>query len=254
MAAKGCDVRWYDPAFGLYDSGVDAQLVMVCVPTPMGREGLVTKAVYQVADWFTNAGVTCPIAIRSTVPVGTCDTLRRTYPRAGFFSWPEFLRAARADEDAAEPQYAVVGLPDGWLHEEAGMDWLAPLLPTGRIILTTPATAEFIKLATNALLATAVGIANELSELADGMRAAGLDISPGAWNDLLPQIAQWDANMPHNIMVTPERGYGGACLPKDVHGLLQAAHWWEVETPVLRAVEVANHERRPQEYRAVFDE
>jgi len=101
----------------------------------------------------------------------------------------------------------------------------------------TPLEAEFIKYATNALLAGTVGLCNELGDLAT---AYGLD-----WNALVPPVAERDAVLPANVRIIPPGGFGGACLPKDLAALLfHSLRDKGLDLPVLSLVERENTRRR----------
>ncbi|MFA5635099.1 MAG: hypothetical protein WC977_04255 [Anaerovoracaceae bacterium] len=176
-----------------------------------------------------------------------------------WFSWPEFLQADRAREMALHPPYVVRGTPRG-LFAEQPLDkcneacayaycdlfahWTMVCLGSSDCVpqFCLPNTeAEFIKYATNCLLAGAVGIANDLADWAD---ALGLD-----YNALVPPICEKDAILPSNVYRSDEGGFGGACLPKDLAAaLFHASRDRGVDMPVLEAVQEANQARRPECY------
>lgn len=232
-------VWWHDPPKGInYPEGELDQIdiALLCVPTPLGAQGYNDRnAVYHAAQWLEDAGYAGIVGIRSTCIMGTCDNLAQAYPGMQWFSWPEFLRVANAREWAARPRYTVVG----WSHWDDGRNPVTVKLHNlaPEAMRVTPLQAEFVKYASNALLASSVGVANELADLASHY---GID-----WNQLVPPIAELDANMPKNVKVLDGGGYGGACLPKDVAALLyHAVHDRGVEMPVLQALHKANVARR----------
>ena len=244
LGRRGHEIVYHDPPRGLEGSIEGVDCALICVPTPRGALGYNSRSqVYRTADLLEHRGYRGPVGVRSTVVMGTCDELQLEFPMMTWFSWPEFLRAERAREMAGNPPYRVIGFSH-W-DEPAYAPLRARLLeladaidtdPTCRLV--RPVEAEFIKYATNALLAGAVGLANELSELAE---AYGLN-----WNALVPPIAQMDGVLPGNVRVIDPGGFGGACLPKDLAALLfHAARDKGVELPVLSAIEAENLRRRP---------
>jgi UDP-glucose 6-dehydrogenase len=246
LEQRGHDVVYHDPPKGIEATTEGVDVALICVPTPMGALGYNSRStVYRVADWLDCKHYTGLVGIRSTVVPGTCDDLQAEFPAMAWFSWPEFLQADKAREMALNPPYGVVGIP---LHADGG-----PCEAEPRIVVLTgqgdvphiracrPTGAEFIKYATNCLLAGAVGIANDLADWAE---ALGLD-----YNALVPPICERDAILPSNVRRSEEGGFGGACLPKDLAAaLFHAARDRGVSMPVLEAVQKANVARRPECY------
>jgi UDP-glucose 6-dehydrogenase len=252
LEQRGHDVVYHDPPKGIDDSADGVGVALICVPTPRGALGYNSRSiVYRAADWLDAQSYTGLVGIRSTVVPGTCDELQAEFPAMTWFSWPEFLQAERAREMAMHPPYGVLGVPrdeDGvalpespWLYLITGIVTKDGQGEVGNYTITTPTGAEFIKYATNCLLAGAVGIANDLADWAD---ALGLD-----YNALVPPICEKDAILPSNVYRSDEGGFGGACLPKDLAAaLFHASRDRGVDMPVLAAVHKANVERRPECY------
>jgi UDP-glucose 6-dehydrogenase len=247
LEQRGHEVTYHDPPKGLEASPNGCDCVLICVPTPRGALGYNSRAqVYKTGDLLQQQGYTGLVGIRSTVIPGTCDDMQTEFPAMTWFAWPEFLRASLAREMAANPPYKVVGYPDNADGSRcaacASIAWLTMGSegPDGKTLTTTPTGAEFIKYATNAILAATVGVANEL---ADWATALGLD-----YNAILPPICNIDPTLPSNVHVTAEGGFGGACLPKDLAALLfHSARDQQIELPILALVERENNRRRDSE-------
>ena len=238
---KGAEVWYHDPPKGIFATGPDeldiesVDLALICVGSPLGRDGRAdTTQVSDVIELLCYNGWRGPVGIRTTVPPGTCDAWQEALPSLTFFSWPEFLMAREARQWALAPRYNVLGVRESAEPALRGLDGL--LKTRFGTHLVKPIEAEFIKYATNALLASSVGVANELAELA---AALGID-----WNKDLPEIAQHDLNLPRNIWVQDGGGFGGACLPKDLSALLHFAKTHDQPLPVLTALDAENRKRR----------
>lgn len=218
----------------------DMGCVLICIPTPLGKYGLDDEAVREAAKWLDSNKYDGLAGIRSTVQPGTCDyIIDQYYYNATWFSWPEFLQAKTARRDALDPYWEVIGI------HEVTSDFIDKFLPNHYqtmpgFKLCLPKEAEFIKLAANAIHATSVSVANELSEIADE-----LDLN---WNSLLPPMAPHSRFIPDNIWVTKEGGFGGACLPKDLGGVMRLVSYYKTNAPVLSSVDSANRIRRPDAY------
>jgi UDPglucose 6-dehydrogenase len=181
------------------------------------------------------------IVTKSTVPVGTGDRLRAIIgksqtERVNFdvASNPEFLREGAAIEDFMRPNRVVIGAESD--HAVAILrDLYRPLyLIETPIVITDIATAEMIKYASNAFLATKVSFINEIANLCERVgadvhqvaRAMGLDGRIGS------------------KFLHPGPGYGGSCFPKDVVALLALAKRNNYDFHILGAVDAANQRQR----------
>jgi len=234
LTYRGHYVAYHDPAKGdLVDQhdfkGFD--LALICVPTPQGTDGSVdTSIVWDCLNELALNGFVGFAGIRSTVVPGTCNRYANYFKSMRLFSWPEFLIERNALAGTMHPQYSVLGMfpPEPVIIN---------LLPDGaKKFICEPKEAEFIKYATNCLLAASVGVANELAEFAKSMN---ID-----WNASMPAICEKDANLPKNVIVTEECGFGGKCLPKDLSAMLSLATERGFNMPVLSAVQAENNKRR----------
>jgi UDPglucose 6-dehydrogenase len=155
------------------------------------------------------------IVMKSTVPVGTGAAIARELHRTGkgnfaYVSCPEFLKEGDALEDFRRPDRVVVGDNGDW----AGDAVVALYAPLGAPLLRTDiASAEMIKLAANAFLATKISFINEIANVCEETGADVLQVARGMGLDR--RIGEH--------FLRPGIGYGGSCFPKDVTALKQLA-------------------------------
>jgi UDPglucose 6-dehydrogenase len=150
--------------------------------------------------------------MKSTVPVGTGRTIHRDAPELAYVSCPEFLREGTAVEDFMHPDRVVIGMEEG---DEWAADAVHALYEPlgGPVIRTDVASAEMVKLASNAFLATKISFINEIANVCEEVGADVSDVASGMGLDdrIGPKFLRAGA------------GYSGSCLPKDVSGLKQLA-------------------------------
>lgn len=227
------------------DPDVDrADVILVAVGTPMRPDGQADLAqVDEVArELAYGARPGTVVAMRSTVPVGTCDRLQSgTLRRQLVVANPEFLREGRALADTFAPTRIVAGGPPA---ARAIIEALyEPLRKRGRrasdfvpFIWTTSRSAELAKYAANGFLATKLSFVNEIANLADVvgadaesvLRAMALDPRIGAGH------------------LRPGLGWGGSCFPKDTRALAALAAGEGYDFIVLRAAIEQNNRQLAQ--------
>jgi UDPglucose 6-dehydrogenase len=192
-----------------------ARLLFVAVGTPPTYSGDADLSAVESVVAAMPASDHHALVMKSTVPVGTGAAIKRRFAaqnKQGFayVSCPEFLKEGSALQDFLEPDRVVVG--DG--HDWAG-DAVAELYaPLGApIVRTDVASAEMIKLAANAFLATKISFINEIANVCEQVGADVLEVARGMGLDdrIGPQFLK------------PGLGYGGSCFPKDVSALKQLA-------------------------------
>lgn len=212
-----------------------SDLVFIAVGAPGGRgDGYADlRYVYQAAkDIAPRLEGYTVIVDKSTVPVGTARNVRRiiseTNPDADFdvASNPEFLREGAAISDFMRPDRVVVGA-----ESEQAVSLLRALyrplnLIETPILVTSPETAELIKYASNAFLATKISFINEMAALCD---AVGADVHAVAKGMGL------DGRIGRKFL-HPGPGYGGSCLPKDARALARMAQENNVTNRIVEAV------------------
>ncbi len=212
-----------------------AEVVFLCVPTPMGIGGVADMSTVQaVAEELS--GVLAPGAVvvnKSTVPVGTAQRTRELLdrPDVAVVSNPEFLREGSAVHDFLHPDRIVVGCDQQDAAEKVAALYARLGAPT---VLTDAASAELVKYAANCFLAMKLSYVNALAELCERLGARIGDVTEGIGYDR--RIGQ--ANL------APGPGWGGSCLPKDTAAMLQVADSADFEFRLLRATIETNTRQR----------
>jgi UDPglucose 6-dehydrogenase len=189
-----------------------ARLLFVCVDTPPTRSGDADLSrVRSVVEDLRPDGDHV-LVMKSTVPAGTGDSIRRDMPGLAYVSCPEFLKEGTAVEDFMHPDRVVIGADPG--DEEAG-DAVASLYEPlgGEIVRTDVASSEMIKLASNAFLATKISFVNEIANVCEEVGADVAEVARGMGLDQRIGPAFLRAGI----------GYGGSCFPKDVSALKMLA-------------------------------
>jgi UDPglucose 6-dehydrogenase len=209
----------------------DAQFVFLCVATPTGSEGQadltqIDAAVLEIGPHLAPGAV---VVNKSTVPVGTAERVAGLLERneISVVSNPEFLREGTAVRDSFSPDRTVVGSNNADAANAVG----ALFSPTGAPLhLTDARTAELIKYAANAFLATKISYINSIAQLCDAVGADVIDLVRGVGLD--PRIG--------SAFFNPGPGWGGSCLPKDASALLSIARDAGVGLPIVQAAVEAN--------------
>jgi UDPglucose 6-dehydrogenase len=189
-----------------------ARLLFVCVDTPPTYSGdadlsRVQAVVAEMGDDGEHA-----LVMKSTVPAGTGDAIRRELPEIAYVSCPEFLKEGSAIDDFLDPDRVVIGADPG---DEWAADAVAALYEPlgGEVVRTDVATAEMIKLASNAFLATKISFINEIANVCEEVGADVAEVARGMGLDQRIGPSFLRAGL----------GYGGSCFPKDVSSLKQLA-------------------------------
>jgi UDPglucose 6-dehydrogenase len=219
----------------------DVVLIAVGTPSRRGDGHADLSYIYAAAREIAVAlsGFTL-IVTKSTVPVGTGDEveriIREVRPRSDFVvvSNPEFLREGAAIQDFKHPDRIVVGM-DGSRGKEEITELYRPLyLNAAPILFTGRRTAELIKYAANAFLATKITFINELADLAEQVGADVQDVARGIGLD----------NRIGSKFLHPGPGYGGSCFPKDTRALAKTAEDHQTPLRIVETVIAVNEARK----------
>jgi len=239
LSSKGhLPIPW-DPPKGLTKvDPAEVEVAFICVPAPtVWQTGEVD--VEAIRDCLSRLRYGSIAIIRSTVPPGTTDTLRAEALGKNVFFVPEFLTEATAEQDALNPTRVLVGLPDQDRSDSRACAVVCDLVrpPTGvPMMLTSARSAEMAKYVANAFYALKVAFFNEAFDIAERNGAN--------WREVMWSVRSdpWTGAQHTDVHHGGYRGYGGKCLPKDVHAF--AAHARTLGFPMLtvEAAEVVNGE------------
>jgi UDPglucose 6-dehydrogenase len=222
-----------------YDAAVPgAEFVFIAVNTPAGAEGqadlmAVRAAVRDLARVMSPGTV---IINKSTVPIGTGDLVsslaaRHTAVPYSVVSNPEFLREGSAVADCRRPDRVVLGSKDRAAAEQVAALYGALGCP---VLITDIRTAEMIKYASNAFLATRISFINEIAAICERLGADVKDVARGMG---------YDHRIGHHFL-DAGIGWGGSCFPKDVRALIHMASASGSHPQLLRAVVDINRDQR----------
>lgn len=230
-------------ALDLKDAVAEADAVFIGVGTPSRRgDGHADLSyVYQAAREIAGAlkGYTV-IVTKSTVPVGTGDEveriIRETNPQADFSvaSNPEFLREGAAISDFKRPDRIVVGAEDERARDVMSQVYRPLYLNQAPIQMTSRRTAELIKYAANAFLATKITFINEVADLCEVVGANVQDVARGIGLD----------NRIGSKFLHAGPGYGGSCFPKDTLALIKTAQDYGTPIRLVETVVSVNDQRK----------
>jgi len=211
-----------------------ADFVFVCLPTPQGENGVadtsyVQKAIRGVASQLKSGAI---VVTKSTVPVGSTKIIEEALNRSdvAVVSNPEFLREGSAVDDFLNPDRVVVGSTD--VNAAQKVAGLYSKLNT-KIFLTDPASAETIKYAANAFLATKISYINAIAAVCEGVGADVLAVIEGIGSDR--RIGR--------SFLNPGPGWGGSCFPKDTKALVKIAESGGYDFALLRGVIEVNEQQ-----------
>ena len=218
------------------------EFAFIAVGTPSGVDGeadlqYVASAATSIAETMTGPLV---IINKSTVPVGTgdwvADIVKDAQPKPTDFwvvSCPEFLREGSAIGDFMNPHRTVLGSQ----HPEAAEKVAQLHLPLrAPIVITDLRTAEMIKYASNAFLATKISFINEVANICEALGADVKEVAAGMGYDKRIGPMFLDAGL----------GWGGSCFPKDVEALVYMAEEKGLDPKILKKVTDVNYERRKE--------
>ena len=222
----------------------DCEIAFLCVPTPQGDDGsadlsYIEAAAAEIASVLPKGAI---VVNKSTVPVGSTKVVERVLqrPDVHVVSNPEFLREGSALQDFLHPDRVVVGADD-----RAAAERVAALYASlgARTIVTDPASAETIKYAANAFLATKLSFVNAIAAICEGVGADINDVVTGIGSDKRIGAA----------FLQPGPGWGGSCFPKDSRVLVKIAEDAGYDFDLLSGVITVNAQQFDRVARKVAD-
>src|SRR5207247_748797 len=199
---------------GNTSAAAGCEFAYLCVPTPQGADG--SADLSYIEDVAREIGPALPVEAvvvnKSTVPIGSTHVVERVLGRSDVFvvSNPEFLREGSAVHDFLHPDRIVIGANDQSAAVRVASLYLGIAAP---VIVTDLASAELIKYASNAFLATKVSFVNAIAAVCE---AVGADM-----NDVVLGMG-YDKRIGHEFL-RPGPGFGGRCFPKDTRALIRIA-------------------------------
>ena len=222
------------------------EIHFVCVGTPQQPEGLaadVSQVESAISGLAPHLDKPTLVVGKSTVPVGTAGRMAARMAElapAGaeaLLAWnPEFLREGFAVKDTQDPDRIVIGVEDGRAEKQL-RGFFAPMIDAGvPLVVTDYATAELVKVAANAFLATKISFINAMAEVCD---ATGADVV-----DLADALG-YDGRIGRRFL-NAGIGFGGGCLPKDIRAFIHRAGELGVEDAMsfLRHIDDVNLRQR----------
>jgi UDPglucose 6-dehydrogenase len=236
LVAEGLAARRLRFVAGATHAARTAEFVFLCVQTPQSESGAadlsaVELVVREIAP-VLRAGTV--VVNKSTMPVGSTQLVARHLSEAGASSAvgvasnPEFLREGTAVRDFLEPARVVIGCDDTAVAVRVSELYREVQAP---ILVTDPASAEMIKYASNAFLATKISFINAVANLCESVNADVREVALGMGYD--PRIGF--------EFLHPGPGYGGSCFPKDTAALIHTAETAGYDFSLLRGVVEVNH-------------
>ncbi len=246
---EGLTSRRLNFVVGASNAASIAEFVFLCVPTPQGDDGaadlsFVEDVTREIAPGLRRNAV---VINKSTMPVGSTRLVQRILAASGateeigVASNPEFLREGSSVRDFLHPNRVVIGCDDPSVAVRVSQLYRSLNAP---ILVTDPASAEMIKYASNAFLATKISFVNAIANLCESVDADVREVALGMGYD---QRIGFE-------FLHPGPGYGGSCFPKDTAALLHQARIAGYDFSLLEGVVEVNgrqHERMVDKVRGL---
>ena len=217
-----------------------SDVVFVCVPTPMKKDGSCDiSIVEQVCSETVAAGDNHFIVIKSTVTPGTTDYLNDKLGTNKIVFNPEFLTERFASNDFKNTNRVILG--GDILATTALNQFYSHVFPNVKVIKTEPTVAEYVKYLSNCFLTVKVSVANEFAKLCE---AQGVDY------DKVTEYANFDPRLGDTHWVVPgpdgKMGFGGSCFPKDLNSIIALANKLGTPCHTMSGAWETNLEVRPE--------
>ena len=234
LVAEGIDSGRLSFVVGAEGAASDCEFAYLCVPTPQAEDGsadlsYIEAAARQIGPVLPSEAI---VVNKSTVPVGSTRVVERALGRAdvSVVSNPEFLREGSAVHDFLHPDRIVIGAEDQGAAVRVSSLYLGITAP---VIVTDPASAETIKYAANAFLATKISFINAVAAVCEAVGADIKDVALGMG---------YDSRIGHEFL-KPGPGFGGSCFPKDSRALVRIAEKAGYDFGLLKGVITVNAEQ-----------
>jgi UDPglucose 6-dehydrogenase len=220
-----------------------SEAIFIAVGTPSRRGdghadlSYIYAAVQEIAPLLSPTAV---VVAKSTVPVGTGDEIERILrderpnTQMQVVSNPEFMREGAAIYDFKHPDRIVIGTDDARAREVLAEAYRPLYVNAAPMLYVSRRTAELIKYAANAFLATKIAFINEIADLCERVGADVQDVARGMGID----------NRIGSKFLHAGPGFGGSCLPKDATALLKTAHDHGVPLRIVETVAAVNDQRK----------
>jgi len=234
LLREGLDSGRLQFVLGAATAAANAEFIYLCVPTPQGADGSADMSYIEAAAREISP-VLKPESIvvnKSTVPVGSTRLVEQALGRSdvSVVSNPEFLREGSAVGDFMKPDRVVIGSEDQSAAIRVASLYISVPAP---LMVTDPASAETIKYASNAFLATKLSFVNAVAAVCE---AVGADV-----NDVVLGMG-YDKRIGHEFL-RPGPGWGGSCFPKDTRAMLRIAADAGYDFGLLQGVLTVNEEQ-----------
>ncbi len=234
VVREGLDSGRLSFVIGASEAARQGEFVYLAVPTPQGADGSADLSYIEGAAREIGP-VLAPEAVvinKSTVPVGSTGVVERALARSDVYvvSNPEFLREGSAVQDFLHPDRVVIGADDQSAAIRVAALYVGVPAP---LMVTDPASAETIKYASNAFLATKLSFINAVATICEQV---GADV-----NDVVLGMG-YDKRIGHDFL-RPGPGYGGSCFPKDTSALVRIAEDAGYDFGLLRSAMAVNEEQ-----------
>lgn len=216
------------------DAVTDSEFTFLCVPTPERKDGQVDLRYIErvVGEIRAHLAAESVVINKSTVPVGSARVVEQALGRSdvAVVSNPEFLREGSAVHDFLHPDRIVIGADD----EATAIRVAALFVRIGApVLVTDPASAEMVKYASNAFLATKVSFVNAIATLCEAVGADVRQVVLGMG---------YDRRIGSGYL-RPGPGWGGSCFPKDTSALVHIAEDAGYDFGLLKGVIAVNHDQ-----------
>jgi UDPglucose 6-dehydrogenase len=219
---------------GAANAAETSEFIYLCVPTPQGADGSADMSYIEAAAAEISPVLAAGAVVvnKSTVPVGSTRLVERALGRSdvSVVSNPEFLREGSAVGDFMKPDRVVIGSEDQSAAIRVASLYISVPAP---VMVTDPASAETIKYASNAFLATKLSFVNAVAAVCE---AVGADV-----NDVVLGMG-YDKRIGHEFL-KPGPGWGGSCFPKDTRAMLRIAADAGYDFGLLQGVLTVNEEQ-----------